>query len=506
MALTKVSYSMIDGEVVNINDFIPAGVNPAVVDCISYFNAALAAGSSVYIPAGDYRIDSTLVVPNNKILFGESRDDSIISYTGTGNGIEVGNNPVNQSGYGNSQLKNFKIRALDNTNTGAGIAMNSGGYSYYEVDLVWSTGFYYAIVIDQSEISHFHRCIFEGRSQSDGAAMWITNGPEWRPGGNQVWTNGITVQDCQFNGGKYNIIDDGGNVHVFIGNNLNGARLGACYFAGVTGLTFHGHAYETPYGINEANLFFGVVSGVTGTGNKGPCFGATITGNTFSAKDAAADAMINFPSGNLPSYHSGFTISNNYFIGPLGGAPAAINVTALSQSFCGFNYDTGPSGDPRAHYAGVHNDAKGNVLYPPTGENNSDSNRPYSFGDTENGVRFAGGFGYDTGAGGTVTQLTDKSTSVTLNKQCGKITMNNAALLAGATAEFGLNNTFIQNTDLVLVNLIAIGGTYDAANYQIWAAPSSGNSLAIIYVKNISGGSLSDALQINFGVIKSVTS
>jgi hypothetical protein len=505
MALTKVTYSMIADNVVNVADFIPAGVNPAATDCISYFNAAIAAGSSVYIPAGDYRIDSTLVVPNNKILFGESRDESIISYTGTGNGIEVGNNPVNGSGYGNSQLKNFKIRGLDNTNTGAGIAMNSGGYSYYEVDLVWSTGFYYAIVIDQSEISHFHRCIFEGRSQSDGAAMWITNGPEWRPGGNTVWTNGITVQDCQFNGGKYNIIDDGGNVHVFIGNNLNGARLGACYFAGVTGLTFHGHAYETPYGVNEANLFFGVTSGVTGTGTKGPCLGATITGNTFSAKDSSADPMITFPSGNLPSYHSGFTIANNYFIGPLGGAPAAIDVTALSQSFCGFNYDTGPSGAPRPHYAGVHNDANGNVLYPPTGENNSDSTLPYSFGDTQNGVRFSGGFGFGTGAGGSVTQLTNKSTSVTLNKLCGRIVMNNALLAAGATVSFGLNNTTIAANDIVLVNIVAGAGGVDSANYQVWAAPSSGNNLAIINLQNISGGNLSEAVELNFSVIKSVT-
>jgi hypothetical protein len=505
MALTKVTYSMIADNVVNVADFIPAGVNPAATDCIAYFNAAIAAGSSVFIPEGEYRIDSTLVVPNNKILFGESRDTSIISYTGTGNGIEVGNNPVNGSGYGNSQLKNFKIRALDNTNTGAGIAMNSGGYSYYEVDLMWSTGFFYGIVIDQTEISHFHRSIFEAGSQTAGAAMWITNGAEWRVGGLKRFTNGLTIQDNQFNGGNYNIIDDGGNVHVFIENNLNGAELGACHFAGITGLTFMGHAYETAYGVNETNLFFSVSSGATGSDVKGPCLGATITGNTFSAKDNTSAACIDFPSGNLPSYHRGFTISNNFFTMPLGGAPAAIDVTALSQSFCGFNYDTGPSGDPRAHYAGIHNDANGNVLYPPTGENNPDSVLPYSFGDTENSVRFAGGFGYDTGAGGAVTQLTNKSTSVTLNKQCGKITMNNALLSAGASVSFGLNNTFIKNTDIVLVNIVAGAGGVDSANYQVWAAPSSGNNLAIINLQNISGGNLSEAVELNFSVIKSVT-
>ncbi|NBS24587.1 MAG: hypothetical protein EBS78_11605 [Altererythrobacter sp.] len=40
----------------------------------------------------------------------------------------------------------------------------------------------------------------------------------------------------------------------------------------------------------------------------------------------------------------------------------------------------------------------------------------------------SGGIGYGTGAGGTVTQATSKSTGVTLDKVCGEITMNNATL------------------------------------------------------------------------------
>jgi hypothetical protein len=501
MALTKVTYSMIADAVVNVMDFIPAGTNISAVDCQPYFAAAIAAGSSVYIPDGTYRTDTTIFVPNKKILFGESRDNSVIQYVGTGNGIEVGNNPVNGSGYGMSQLKNFKIRCVNVANTGAGIAMNSGGFSYYEVDLVWSTGFFYGIVIDQTEISHFHRCLFEGIDQENGAPMWITNGADWRAGGFVRFTNGLTIQDCQFNGGKYNIIDDGGNVHVFIENNLNGAKLGGAYFAGVTGLTFTGQAYETSYGVGEVNLFFSVVSGVSGT-LKGPCRGATISGNTFSAQNNTSNAMIAFPVGNLPLYHSGFSITGNYFVPVLGGAPAAIDVTALSQSFCGFNFDFGPAGDPRPHYAGIHNDANGNVLYPPTGENNSDSTLPYSFGDTQNEVRFAGGFGYDTGTGGTVTQATNKSTAVTLNKMCGKITTNNAPLGANTTVTFALNNTQIGVNDSILVNVNSPGLATDGT-YQAWANVGLSNQ-TVICLRNISGGSLSEAVVLTFNVIKGV--
>ena len=41
------------------------------------------------------------------------------------------------------------------------------------------------------------------------------------------------------------------------------------------------------------------------------------------------------------------------------------------------------------------------------------------------------GIGYAAGAGGTVTQATNKSTTVVLNKTTGQITMNAASLAAG---------------------------------------------------------------------------
>lgn len=109
-----------------------------------------------------------------------------------------------------------------------------------------------------------------------------------------------------------------------------------------------------------------------------------------------------------------------------------------------------------------------------------------------------GGLGYGTGAGGTVTQLTSKSTAVTLNKPTGQITMNNAALAAGASVGFNLNNNLISgNQDLLS---ITTGG---ASNYDI--SYSCGTGIAFILVKNKSAGSLSEALIINFAVIKGAT-
>lgn len=112
-----------------------------------------------------------------------------------------------------------------------------------------------------------------------------------------------------------------------------------------------------------------------------------------------------------------------------------------------------------------------------------------------------GGIGYGTGSGGTVTQLTSKSTGVTLNKTNGAIAMNAASLAAGTTVGFTFTNSNIAFTDMLLTQVvIAASG---AQNYQTWANCGTGN--AGIYLRNISAGALAEAVTITFALIKSVT-
>lgn len=106
-----------------------------------------------------------------------------------------------------------------------------------------------------------------------------------------------------------------------------------------------------------------------------------------------------------------------------------------------------------------------------------------------------GGLGYGLGNGGSVTQLTDKSTAVTLNKICGQITMSNSLLSNGNNVLFTLNNTTIAATDVVLVSTAGFAG------YAI----STGNVVAgscQIVLSNRSGMNLSEAVKINFAVFK----
>lgn len=107
--------------------------------------------------------------------------------------------------------------------------------------------------------------------------------------------------------------------------------------------------------------------------------------------------------------------------------------------------------------------------------------------------------GYITGEGGAVTQATSKSTGVTLNKRCGQVTLNGAALSASTTVSFVLTNSTIAATDLLVLNHVSVG-TF--GSYTLNARAAAGS--ATIDVRNVSAGSLSEAIVIGFAVVKAV--
>jgi len=114
-----------------------------------------------------------------------------------------------------------------------------------------------------------------------------------------------------------------------------------------------------------------------------------------------------------------------------------------------------------------------------------------------NFVLSGGELGYTSEASGTVTQLTDKSTGVTLNKSAGQITMNNAALANATNVSFTLTNSVIGVKDVVVLS-VSSGAT--AGAYNCWISGKAVGSCTIT-LRNLSGGSLSEAVVINFAVI-----
>lgn len=113
-------------------------------------------------------------------------------------------------------------------------------------------------------------------------------------------------------------------------------------------------------------------------------------------------------------------------------------------------------------------------------------------------VKATGGLGYGTGAGGTVTQATSKTTGVAINSPTGQITLNSAALAAAATACFTLTDSVIAAADVVNTS-IASGATAGAYTLQVDAVAAGSARLCL---NNRSAGSLSEAVVINYAVLK----
>ena len=114
------------------------------------------------------------------------------------------------------------------------------------------------------------------------------------------------------------------------------------------------------------------------------------------------------------------------------------------------------------------------------------------------------GVGYATGAGGTVTQLTSKTTDVTLNKTSGQITMEATGTInAGAVVSFKVINSSVRNNDTVMVNHIS-GGTLGA--YNVWAYSPAALNCFFINVQNVTAGNLSEAIVLQFNLFRGVTS
>lgn len=76
MSLTKVSFSMINGEVVNVLDYGAVG-DGSTDDTTALQNAMNEVGKTVFLPKGTYKTTSTLT-PRCAAIIGESASDSII--------------------------------------------------------------------------------------------------------------------------------------------------------------------------------------------------------------------------------------------------------------------------------------------------------------------------------------------------------------------------------------------------------------------------------------------
>lgn len=109
--------------------------------------------------------------------------------------------------------------------------------------------------------------------------------------------------------------------------------------------------------------------------------------------------------------------------------------------------------------------------------------------------------GYATGAGGTVTQITSKSTGVTINKLVGQIVTHDASMNNGDSVVFTVTNSLVGANDVVVVHR-ASGGTSGGVYHVFVDAVAAGSF--VVHLHNDHGGTLAEAVTLNFAVIKGV--
>ena len=239
-----------------------------------------------------------------------------------------------------------------------------------------------------------------------------------------------------------------------------------------------------PNAQNLASLASGLVYNTTSTGILSiskvtltqPATGSTLTildGKTLTCNNSITFAGTDATTITLPSTTGTLPLNNQSFY--IGTTSVAINRTSAALTLASITLTTPNIGAA----TGTSVVLTGAI--------------------TSNGTA---GIGYATGAGGTVSQATSQSTGVTLSKLCGTITMYSAALAANTAVSFTVTNTLVASTDMVIVEHTS-GGTIGAYNI---IANTMGSGTFVITVRNLTSGSLTEAPEIRFLVIKATAS
>ena len=115
------------------------------------------------------------------------------------------------------------------------------------------------------------------------------------------------------------------------------------------------------------------------------------------------------------------------------------------------------------------------------------------------------GIGYGTGAGGAVTQTTNRTTGVTVNTLSGTITTNTTSLAAEGSADFVVTNSEVAIGDVIVLS-IRSGETSGGTILSVQDVAAGSFAIRVHNGNVASGTAETGAILINFAVIKAVSS
>lgn len=118
------------------------------------------------------------------------------------------------------------------------------------------------------------------------------------------------------------------------------------------------------------------------------------------------------------------------------------------------------------------------------------------------GSKFVKKFGYSTGTGAAVTQITNRATGVTINALCGQITTDATSLAAEASAKFTVTNSKVEEGDIIILSF----RDAVALNTDVVVTDTADGSFELTVINNnvAAGTAETGAIVINFAVIKAV--
>ena len=242
------------------------------------------------------------------------------------------------------------------------------------------------------------------------------------------------------------------------------------YLAGRLGV---GATPPSAYSICAGGALTGAttMSGVVSSGAVAPDVTSQVRyfqSNLYTAASTSLGMAIHYLA-ESGSIGAGSTVTNQM------GFYASINLTGATNNYGFYGNITSGTGRYNLYMAGTaDNWFNGNVW-----------------------IGGAGGLGYTTGSGGAVTQITSRTTGVTLNKTNGAITLVSAA--GSATYQsFTVTNSTVAATDTIIINQKS--GT---DLYEVIITAVAAGSFRVTF--RTTGGTTTEQPVFNFSVIKAVT-
>jgi len=251
MSLTKVSYSMIQGESANVLDF---GADPTgVADSTAAFNAAAAASKRVYIPSGTYSVSNVLFRGGEEFV-GESRIDTILEVNTNNTGAFY--NDWTTSFVVQGRIENLSIRAKSGvTGARAFLQLDNSTYTGYTTFCnveTWRNlevsyeGFFIYCLWDQC------RDGYRGSAIGGQDHQFIRAEPAAYGQGNQTNLNRVT--NCQAYGSSASdgyVFASYGVEWAFYNSSFEGGTAPAIVCDGILNVTVQGCWFEA---INNADI------------------------------------------------------------------------------------------------------------------------------------------------------------------------------------------------------------------------------------------------------------